>query len=49
MLSLLQSREELFDEHDLDIDKKYICYSGDDETTSIDQYYLEDGLTQCVV
>jgi hypothetical protein len=41
--SLLQSKEEFFDEHDLDIDKKYICYSGDDETTSpLDQYYLED-------
>jgi hypothetical protein len=27
----------------LDLTKKYICYSGDDETTSpLDQYYLED-------
>ncbi|WP_303317386.1 UDP-glycosyltransferase [Flavivirga abyssicola] len=41
--SLLQTREAFFKEYDLDINKKYICYSGDDETTSpLDQYYLED-------
>ena len=41
--SLKQSREEFFEEYNLDITKKYICYSGDDETTSpLDQYYLED-------
>jgi len=40
---LKQSREVFFVEHNLDINKKYICYSGDDETTSpLDQYYLED-------
>ncbi|KAA5822436.1 UDP-glycosyltransferase [Algibacter amylolyticus] len=41
--SLKQSREVFFSDYNLDIDKKYICYSGDDETTSpLDQYYLED-------
>ena len=41
--SLLQTKEAFFKEFDLDINKKYICYSGDDETTSpLDQYYLED-------
>ncbi|AXT20746.1 UDP-glycosyltransferase [Flavobacteriaceae bacterium AU392] len=41
--NLLQSKSEFFKEHNLDEDKKYICYSGDDETTSpLDQYYLED-------
>ncbi len=34
---------EFFERQGLDVDKKYICYSGDDETTSpLDQYYLED-------
>ena len=42
-LSLKQSRADFFKAHNLDINKKYICYSGDDETTSpLDQYYLED-------
>lgn len=42
-LSLKQSRADFFKEHHLDVNKKYICYSGDDETTSpLDQYYLED-------
>ena len=42
-ISLLQTREEFFGEYGLDLHKKYICYSGDDETTSpLDQYYLED-------
>jgi len=41
--ALKQTREDFFKEHHLDIKKKYICYSGDDETTSpLDQYYLED-------
>lgn len=41
--SLVLSRETFFTEHGLDVNKKYICYSGDDETTSpLDQYYLED-------
>ncbi|MCW2119450.1 UDP-glycosyltransferase [Flavobacterium sp. 7A] len=41
--SLSQSREEFCLENNLDSAKKYICYSGDDETTSpLDQYYLED-------
>ncbi|MDD7885178.1 UDP-glycosyltransferase [Flavivirga sp. 57AJ16] len=41
--TLLQTREAFFSEYNLDINKKYICYSGDDETTSpLDQYYLED-------
>ncbi|MCG9793888.1 CDP-glycerol glycerophosphotransferase family protein [Flavobacterium algicola] len=41
--SLSQSRAAFCLENNLDINKKYICYSGDDETTSpLDQYYLED-------
>ncbi len=41
--ALKQTREDFFKENNLDINKKYICYSGDDETTSpLDQYYLED-------
>lgn len=41
--SLLQSRAEFCSEYNLDTGKKYICFSGDDETTSpLDQYYLED-------
>ncbi len=40
---LKQPRKDFFEEHNLDLNKKYICYSGDDETTSpLDQYYLED-------
>ena len=40
---LKQTRDDFFKEHNLDINKKYICFSGDDETTSpLDQYYLED-------
>ncbi|WP_282147592.1 UDP-glycosyltransferase [Algibacter lectus] len=42
-ISLKQSREDFCKTHNLDSSKKYICYSGDDETTSpLDQYYLED-------
>jgi hypothetical protein len=41
--SLKETRASFFETHQLDINKKYICYSGDDETTSpLDQYYLED-------
>lgn len=42
-MRLKQSRTDFFKAYNLDINKKYICYSGDDETTSpLDQYYLED-------
>ncbi|TDE46037.1 UDP-glycosyltransferase [Flavobacterium rhamnosiphilum] len=41
--SLLEKREDFFAQYGLDTTKKYICYSGDDETTSpLDHYYLED-------
>ncbi|MFD2727418.1 UDP-glycosyltransferase [Hyunsoonleella rubra] len=41
--SLFERRETFFKKYDLDLTKKYICFSGDDETTSpLDQYYLED-------
>jgi len=41
--NLVQSRQDFFEQNNLDIDKKYICFSGDDETTSpLDQYYLKD-------
>lgn len=41
--SLLQSKEVFFNTHQLDLHKKYICYSGDDIVTSpLDQFYLED-------
>ncbi|SFU61980.1 hypothetical protein SAMN05216480_11049 [Pustulibacterium marinum] len=41
--SLVLPREEFFKQHGLDTEKRYICYSGDDETTSpLDQYYVED-------
>jgi hypothetical protein len=46
--SLLQTRELFFKQQGLDCNKQYICFSGDDETTSpLDQYYLED-LAQAV-
>jgi len=39
----LISREDFFEQHNLDLNKKYICYSGDDITTCPDdQKYLED-------
>jgi hypothetical protein len=42
-LDLKESRDTFFKQNNLDLDKKYICFSGDDETTSpLDQYYLED-------
>jgi hypothetical protein len=38
-----RKRERFCAEYNLILTKKYICYSGDDETTSpLDQYYLED-------
>lgn len=41
--SLLQSKEVFFKTYNLDLEKEYICFSGDDLTTSpLDQYYLED-------
>lgn len=41
--SLKLPRATFFKQHNLDVDKQYICYSGDDETTSpLDQFYLED-------
>ncbi|MBF4465645.1 UDP-glycosyltransferase [Flavobacterium sp. LC2016-12] len=41
--NLFKSREAFFEENNLDLSKRYICFSGDDETTSpLDQYYLED-------
>ncbi len=40
---LIKKKEDFFKKYNLDISKKYICFSGDDETTSpLDQYYLED-------
>lgn len=40
---LIQSREDFFKEHGLDYTKKYICFSGDDVTTSPDDpAYLYD-------
>ena len=39
----LLSREAFFEAHALDVNKKYICFSGDDVTTSPDDpKYLED-------
>ncbi|WP_264531309.1 UDP-glycosyltransferase [Flavobacterium sp. N502540] len=41
--TLIQSKEDFFAEHKLDLGRKYICFSGDDIVTSpLDQYYLED-------
>jgi hypothetical protein len=40
---ILLSKEVFFAEHNLDVSKRYICYSGDDITTSPnDAIYLED-------
>jgi hypothetical protein len=40
---ILLSRKQFCENHGLDVQTKYICFSGDDETTSpLDQYYLED-------
>ncbi|MBW4360377.1 UDP-glycosyltransferase [Flavobacterium taihuense] len=41
--SLLLSKEAFFETYQLENNKKYICFSGDDIVTSpLDQYYLED-------
>lgn len=41
--SNLMSRAEFFNQYDLDLNLRYICYSGDDSTTCPDDaYYLED-------
>ncbi|MCM0668632.1 UDP-glycosyltransferase [Flavobacterium tyrosinilyticum] len=41
--SKLISREDFFEQNNLNLDKKYICYSGDDITTCPDDSkYLED-------
>ncbi|WP_347175238.1 UDP-glycosyltransferase [Polaribacter uvawellassae] len=40
---LLDKKEIFYKENNLDVNKKYICFSGDDITTSpYDEYYLED-------
>ena len=40
---IIHSRESFFETYHLDLNKKYICYSGDDITTSPnDPIYLED-------
>ncbi|PRP66984.1 glycosyltransferase family protein [Nonlabens agnitus] len=40
---ILLSRKQFCEEHDLNEATRYICFSGDDQTTSpLDQYYLED-------
>lgn len=40
---LLVERELFFGKYGLDPNKRFICFSGDDQTTSpLDQYYLED-------
>jgi len=40
---LLVSKEKFFNDNNLDANKKYICFSGDDITTSpYDEIYLED-------
>ena len=41
--TLEDTREDFFKVYGLDVQTKYICFSGDDETTSpLDQFYLED-------
>jgi len=41
--SILKSKITFFEENNLDIQKRYICFSGDDIVTSpLDQYYVED-------
>lgn len=41
--AIIQSKETFFETYQLDLDTKYICYSGDDITTSPnDPTYLED-------
>ncbi|MBT8309605.1 MAG: UDP-glycosyltransferase [Flavobacteriaceae bacterium] len=41
--STISSKEDFYKEYGLSLNKRYICFSGDDITTSPnDQYYLED-------
>ena len=41
--ALIQTKADFYSKHNLDIGKDYICFSGDDETTSPhDPSYLED-------
>lgn len=48
--SILFSRESFFKEYELDVNKKYICFSGDDITTSPnDPTYLDDLCKSIVV
>lgn len=40
---IIASKTSFYKEHGLDLAKEYICFSGDDKTTSpFDEYYLED-------
>jgi len=42
-MKLRKTREDFFKENNLDLDKDYICFSGDDKTTSPDDpHYLQD-------
>ncbi len=42
-LKIRKTREEFFEENNLDLNKKYICFSGDDKTTCPDDaHYLQD-------
>jgi len=42
-LKLRKTREEFFEENNLDLTREYICFSGDDKTTSPDDaHYLQD-------
>ncbi len=42
-LNLRKPRSAFFEENNLDLNKEYICFSGDDKTTSPDDaHYLED-------
>ncbi len=42
-LKLRKTKDEFFEENNLDLNKEYICFSGDDITTSPDDaYYLQD-------
>jgi len=42
-LKLRKTREEFFEENNMDLNKEYICFSGDDKTTCPDDpHYLQD-------
>jgi len=42
-LKLRKTREDFFEENNLNLNKEYICFSGDDKTTSPDDaHYLQD-------